>query len=97
MELTQFQLILRLLEKSAFLCEHLVAKYIQDYQKPDEVRIETPCERWQRENNKEPADGEVKEERKEKTPEEIRDEKESIHQNYTAAWEKAKLAHQEVV
>lgn len=42
------------------------------------MRIETPFERYQRENNIEPADGEPREEKKEKTPEEIQEEKAAI-------------------
>ncbi len=57
--------------------EHVVAKFIQDYSKPDEVRVETPFERYQRENNIEPAEGQA-EEKKEKTPEEIANEKQEI-------------------
>lgn len=96
-ETTQVQLILRLLEKSAFLANHLLAKFIQDYEKPNEVRIETPFERYQRENNIEPADGEPREEKKEKTPEEIQEERAAIKEKYTAEWDKAVKGHQETI
>lgn len=61
------------------------------------MRIETPFERYQRENNIEPADGEPREEKKEKTPEEIQEEKAAIKQKFTTAWDKAARSHQETI
>ena len=88
-ESSQFQLILILLKNSETLCAHLIARFRQAIQRPSEVRIETPYEKYQRENNIEPAEGETREERKEKTPEEIVEEKANITTNYTEKFNQA--------
>ena len=92
-EFCQFQLILILLKNSETLCDHLIARFRQSIQRPSEVRIETPFERYQRENNIEPADGETREERKEKTPEEIVEEKAKITTDYDEKFKLAQSSH----
>jgi hypothetical protein len=60
------------------------------------VRVETPFEKYQRENNIEPAEGQA-EEKKEKTPEEIANEKREVEVAARQKFEKVSKAFENIV
>ena len=89
MELLHCQLILNLVKNKQQMREHLVNKYVQDLEKPAEIKQETPYEKRIREENEQHDKDYKAVENIAKTPEEIQAEKLEIEKDYREKFSKA--------
>jgi len=84
---------LAILSKVSIAREHIVTRFVQEFDKPGEKKVETPWEQRQREQKEKEAEeaGETipKKEDDDKSPEQIKTEQAAIEKQFRAQFDKA--------